>query len=63
VHYFLLLRLPGMYRRLDAEPALRRRFVSLLPQLALAEWTLGASAVRYAVAPPPPRGEAQPSFG
>jgi hypothetical protein len=34
----------------------------LLPQLALAEWTLGASAVRYALAPPPPRGGPQPSF-
>jgi glycosyltransferase involved in cell wall biosynthesis len=62
VHYFLLLRLPGIYRRLEADPALRRRFVSLLPQIALAEWTLGASAAHYAVAPPPPRGEAQPSF-
>jgi cellulose synthase/poly-beta-1,6-N-acetylglucosamine synthase-like glycosyltransferase len=62
VHYFLLLRLPGIYRRLAAEPELRRRFVSLLPRLALAEWTLGASAVRYALAPPEPRGGKQPSF-
>lgn len=63
VHYFLLLRLPGIYGRLEADPALQRRFVSLLPQLALAEWTLGASAVRYALAPPPSRGGPQPSFG
>jgi cellulose synthase/poly-beta-1,6-N-acetylglucosamine synthase-like glycosyltransferase len=63
VHYFLLLRLPGIYRRLEADPALQRRFVSLLPQVVLAEWTLGASALRYAFVPPPARGETQPSFG
>jgi glycosyltransferase involved in cell wall biosynthesis len=62
VHYFLLLRLPGIYRRLSADPELQRRFVSLLPRLAVAEWALGASAVRYALAPPPPRGGRQPSF-
>ena len=62
VHYFLLLRLPGIYRRLAAHPELRRRFVSLLPRLALAEWALGADAVRYAAAPPSPRGGQQPSF-
>jgi glycosyltransferase involved in cell wall biosynthesis len=62
VHYFLLLRLPGIYRRLAGDPELQRRFVSLLPRLAVAEWTLGASAVRYALAPPPPRGGPQPSF-
>ena len=55
LHYFLLLRLPVIYRRLDADPALRRRFVSLLPRLAVAEWTLGGSALHYAVARPAPR--------
>jgi glycosyltransferase involved in cell wall biosynthesis len=60
--YFLLLRLPGIYRRLDGEPELRRRFVRLLPRLALAEWTLGWSALGYAFRPPPARGGAQPLF-
>ena len=55
VHYFLLLRLPVIYRRLDGDTALRRRFVSLLPRLAVAEWTLGGSALHYAVARPAPR--------
>ena len=45
--YFLLLRLPALYRRLAEDEPLRRRFRSLLPQLVLAEWTLGASAIRY----------------
>ena len=50
--YFLLLRLPVIYRRLDVNPALRRRFLSLLPRLALAEWLLGVSAFHYAVKRP-----------
>ena len=62
LHYFLLLRLPGIYRRLEADPELRRCFLSLLPRLAAAEWTLGISALRYALAPPSPRGGPQPSF-
>jgi len=53
VHHFALLRLPVIYRRLGQEPALKRRFVRYLPRLVVAEWTLGASAVRYAVQPPP----------
>ncbi len=52
LHYFLLLRLPVIYRRLKDDPALRRRFVSLLPRLVLAEWLLGASALHYAFNPP-----------
>jgi len=55
LHYFLLLRLPVIYGRLGNDPALRRRFVSLLPRLAIAEWCLGASALHYAVARPAPR--------
>ena len=62
LHYFLLLRLPVIYGRLDGDPALRRRFVSLLPRLALAEWLLGASALHYAVDRPEPRGGRQPRF-
>ena len=56
VHHFALLRLPVIYRRLNNEPALRSRFLHELPRLVVAEWTLGASAVRYAVAPPPTAG-------
>ena len=62
LHYLLLLRLPGIYRRLAPDAELQRRFVSLLPRLAVAEWTLGASALRYALAPPSPRGGPQPTF-
>ena len=47
LHYFVLARLPVIYRRLDGDPELRRRFVSLLPRMAVAEWTLGLSALRY----------------
>jgi glycosyltransferase involved in cell wall biosynthesis len=56
LHYFALLRLPVIYRRLGALPDLRSRFVRLLPRMVLAEWTLGASALRYAVSPPAVRG-------
>jgi len=50
--YFALLRLPGIYRRVADDAELRARFLSVLPHFALAEWTLGASAVRYALRPP-----------
>ena len=56
LHYFALLRLPVIYRRLDALPELRSRFVRLLPRMVVAEWTLGASALRYAVRRPAVRG-------
>jgi glycosyltransferase involved in cell wall biosynthesis len=62
VHYFALVRLPVVYRRIADDPRLRARFLSLLPRLALAEWTLGASAVRYAARPPALRGGRQPRF-
>ena len=62
LHYFALLRLPVVYRRIADDPRLRARFLSLLPRLALAEWTLGASAVRYAARPPALRGGPQPRF-
>jgi cellulose synthase/poly-beta-1,6-N-acetylglucosamine synthase-like glycosyltransferase len=60
LHYFLLLRLPTIYRRLDSDPRLRSRFLSLLPRLVVAEWTLGASAMHYAWRRPALRGETEP---
>jgi glycosyltransferase involved in cell wall biosynthesis len=62
IHYFALVRLPVIFRRLEPLPELRSRFVRLLPRLVLAEWTLGASAVRYAVSPPPVRGQQGSGF-
>jgi cellulose synthase/poly-beta-1,6-N-acetylglucosamine synthase-like glycosyltransferase len=62
VHYFLLLRLPVVYSRLAGDSRLRRHFVSVLPLLAIAEWTLGASALRYALRRPPQHGGRQPQF-
>ena len=62
LHYFALVRLPVVYRRIADDPRLRARFLSLLPRLALAEWTLGASALRYAARPPALRGGPQPRF-
>jgi glycosyltransferase involved in cell wall biosynthesis len=57
VHYFVLLRLPVIYRRLRGHDALRRRFLSLLPFMVLAEWTLGLSALRYSLKRPALRGQ------
>jgi glycosyltransferase involved in cell wall biosynthesis len=62
LHHFALLRLPVIYRRLAAQPELRSRFLRLLPLLAVAEWTLGASAVRYALLPPEASGHAGSGF-
>ncbi len=62
IHYFALLRLPVIFRRLDSLPELRARFVHNLPRLVVAEWTLGASATRYALRPPPLRGQRGPGF-
>jgi glycosyltransferase involved in cell wall biosynthesis len=55
IHYFTLVRLVPIYRRLDRDPLLRRRFIRLLPRLALAELTLGTSACRYVLRRPPVR--------
>jgi glycosyltransferase involved in cell wall biosynthesis len=55
LHYFLLARLPVIYRRLDDDAGLRRRFRSLLPRIIVAEWTLGLSALRYVIHRPPLR--------
>jgi glycosyltransferase involved in cell wall biosynthesis len=62
LHYFVLLRLPVIFRRLGTEPELRAQFLRHLPRLVLAEWTMGLSAIRYAVRRPPLRGHADPSF-
>jgi glycosyltransferase involved in cell wall biosynthesis len=56
LHYFLLARLPLMYRRLRGDDELRRRFVRLLPYFVVAEWALGLSALRYVGGRPPLRG-------
>ena len=56
IHYFLLARLPIIHRRL-ADPDLKARFHRLLPRMIIAEWTLGLSAVRYALRRPPLRGQ------
>jgi glycosyltransferase involved in cell wall biosynthesis len=56
VHYFVLARLPIMYRRVRWDAELRRRFLRLLPYLVVAEWALGLSALRYVLRRPPMRG-------
>ena len=62
VHHFALLRLPVIYRRLLTQPELRHRFLQNLPRLVVAEWTLGASATRYALFPPPAQGQSGTGF-
>ena len=62
IHNFAQLRLPVVYRRIARDPRLRRRFLGLLPRLGLAEWTLGASALRYVARRPALRGGSQPLF-
>lgn len=62
LHHFALLRLPVIYRRLGTQPELRRRFLRHLPRLVVAEWTLGASASRYALFPPPGKGQSGKGF-
>ncbi len=62
LHHFALLRLPVIYRRLETQPELRRRFRQYLPRLVVAEWALGASALRYALFPPPTHGQPEGGF-
>jgi cellulose synthase/poly-beta-1,6-N-acetylglucosamine synthase-like glycosyltransferase len=62
LHYFALLRLPVVYRRVASDRRLRGRFLAVLPRLVVAEWTLGASALRYATRRPALRGGPQPLF-
>ncbi|HJQ75550.1 MAG TPA: glycosyltransferase, partial [Gaiellaceae bacterium] len=52
LHYFALLRLPVIYRRIRHDRALRSRFLRLLPWLVAGEWLLGLSALRYALRSP-----------
>lgn len=56
VHYFTLVRLLFIWRRLD-DPVLRQAFVRNLPRLAAAEWTMGWAALRFVRQRPgkPPR--------
>lgn len=62
VHYFALARLVPIERRLRDRPELHRRFLRLLPLLAVAEWTLGLSALRHAARRPPLRGGGRTRF-
>jgi glycosyltransferase involved in cell wall biosynthesis len=62
LHYFGLVRLPVIYKRLRTLPELRAAFTRLLPRLVLAEWTMGLSAFRYAMRPPPLREHAEAEF-
>jgi glycosyltransferase involved in cell wall biosynthesis len=57
IHYFALVRLVPIYRRLRQYPELRAHFLRLLPLMVVAEWTLGASALRYALKRPALRGQ------
>jgi hypothetical protein len=59
VHYFALLRLPVIYRRIRHDRDLRSRFVRLLPWLVVGEWMLGVSASRYVLRPPDPHDESE----
>jgi glycosyltransferase involved in cell wall biosynthesis len=62
LHYFALLRLVVIYRRLRDLPDLRRRFLKLLPRLVVAEWAVGATSLRYVLGRPPLRGQEGASF-
>jgi glycosyltransferase involved in cell wall biosynthesis len=61
IHYFTLVRLVPIHRRLRPYPELRARFLRLLPQMIVAEWTLGASALRYAFKRPALRESTRPA--
>ncbi len=62
LHYFALVRLPAIYRRLGALPEYRARLIGLLPRMVIAEWTLGVFALRYALRRPPIRGQGGGGF-
>jgi glycosyltransferase involved in cell wall biosynthesis len=62
LHYFALVRLLFIWRRVRSEPELRRPFLANLHRVALAEWTLGLDAIRYAVRRPPLHGQGAESF-
>jgi mycofactocin glycosyltransferase len=62
VHYFALVRLLFIFRRVRAYPKLLHPFLSNLHRLVLAEWTLGLDAVRYSVRRPPLHGQGNDGF-
>jgi glycosyltransferase involved in cell wall biosynthesis len=62
IHYFALVRLLFIFRRVRAYPDLLRPFLANLHRLVLAEWTLGLDALRYAVRRPPLRGQGRDRF-
>jgi glycosyltransferase involved in cell wall biosynthesis len=62
VHYFALVRLVAIHRRLRALPEHRAHLVRVLPRLVVAEWTLGLFALRYALRRPPLRGQSRGGF-
>jgi glycosyltransferase involved in cell wall biosynthesis len=62
VHYFALVRLVAIHRRLRSLPEHRARLIRLLPRMVVAEWTLGVFALRYAVRRPPLRGQSRGGF-
>jgi glycosyltransferase involved in cell wall biosynthesis len=62
LHYFALVRLLFISRRLSDRPELQAQFRRNLPRMILAEWTMGLSALRYAIRRPPLRGTAEAKF-
>jgi glycosyltransferase involved in cell wall biosynthesis len=62
LHYFALVRLLFIWRRVHSIPELRHPFLHNLHRLVLAEWLLGADAVRYAIRRPPLQGQGAESF-
>ncbi len=57
VHYFVLARLPVIWRRVHTVPRLREAYLRHLPHLVVAEWSLGVYALRYCVRRPALRGQ------
>ncbi len=62
LHYFLLVRLIPIYRRLAGHPTARSAFIRNLHRMILAEWTLGLSALRYVWRRPAIRGQSGHGF-
>jgi len=62
LHYFALLRLPIIYRRVRSDQQLRERFLRLLPWLIVGEWMYGISASRYVLRQPDRRAPSPQSF-
>jgi glycosyltransferase involved in cell wall biosynthesis len=61
-HYLALVRLPGIYRRVRTLPEYRSPFLRALPRMVVAEWSLALFAIRYALRPPPIRGQSGAGF-